>query len=60
MGSNWVWCGICVKYLAFGTNPTFTVVTLSEYPHTFDITQNTKKKKKKKKVKKKKKIKFLN
>ena len=25
MGLNWVWCGICAKYLAFGTYPTSAV-----------------------------------
>ena len=25
MGIKWVWCGICVKYLTFGTYPTSTV-----------------------------------
>ena len=28
MGLNWVWCGICAKYLAFGTYPTSTVGAL--------------------------------
>ena len=27
--SNGVWCGICTKYLAFGTYPTSTVGALS-------------------------------
>ena len=30
MGSNGVWCGICAKYLAFGTYPTSAVSTLRE------------------------------
>ena len=29
MGLNWVWCGICAKYLAFGTYPTSTVGALT-------------------------------
>ena len=29
MGLNWVWCGICAKYLAFGTYPTSAVGALS-------------------------------
>ena len=28
MGLNWVWCGICAKYLAFGTYPTSAVGVL--------------------------------
>ena len=28
MGSNGIWCGICAKYLAFGTYPTFDVDAL--------------------------------
>ena len=28
MGLNWVWCGICAKYLAFGTYPTSTMGAL--------------------------------
>ena len=28
MGLNWVWCGICAKYLAFGTYPTSAVGAL--------------------------------
>ena len=28
MGSKCVWCGICAKYLAFGTYPTSTVGVL--------------------------------
>ena len=31
MGSNLVWCGICAKYLAFGTYPTSTVGALMTY-----------------------------
>ena len=29
MGLNWVWCGICAKYLAFGTYPTSAVGALN-------------------------------
>ena len=29
MGLNWVWCGICAKYLAFGTYPTSAVGALT-------------------------------
>ena len=29
MDLNWVWCGICAKYLAFGTYPTSAVGALS-------------------------------
>ena len=28
MGLNWAWCGICAKYLAFGTYPTSAVGAL--------------------------------
>ena len=28
MGSNWVWCGICAKYVAFGAYPTSAVGAL--------------------------------
>ena len=27
MGSNLVWCGICAKYLAFGTYTTWVLLT---------------------------------
>ena len=30
MGLNWVWCGICAKYLTFGTYPTSTVGALTK------------------------------
>ena len=37
MGLNWVWCGICAKYLAFGTYPTSAVGALKEiYCSTID------------------------
>ena len=29
MGIKWVWCGICAKYLTFGTYPTSTVGALN-------------------------------
>ena len=29
MGLNWLWCGICAKYLTFGTYPTSTVGALT-------------------------------
>ena len=32
MGLNWVWCGICAKYLAFGTYPTSIVGALIVIP----------------------------
>ena len=33
MWSNLIWCGICAKYLAFGTYPTSTVGALDEIEH---------------------------
>ena len=32
MGLNWVWCGICAKYLTFDTYPTSTVGALMDIP----------------------------
>ena len=38
MGLNWLWCGICAKYLTFGTYPTSTVGALSL--HHVGVVQN--------------------
>ena len=33
MDLNWLWWGICAKYLIFGTYPTSTVDALSKPEH---------------------------
>ena len=36
MGLNWLWCGICAKYLTFGTYPTSTVGALIQINSKFN------------------------
>ena len=37
MGLKWVWCGICAKYLTFGTYPTSTMGALTQLSKKWEI-----------------------